>query len=63
MRTTQEPDPVVFEDLGGDPFAEEDLAELAMMDPAELAELARDAHAYLDSLIREAAGAVVRSER
>lgn len=63
MNTTREPDPVVCEDLGGDPFAEEELTELAMMDPAELAELAHDAHVYLDALIRDAAGAVARSER
>ena len=55
---TREPDPVIFEDLGGDPFTDEDLAELAMMDPAELAELARGAHAMLDDIIRGAAGAV-----
>jgi len=53
------PDPVaeLLEDLGGDPFTAEDLAELATLDPRELAELARGAHDLLDGMIRDAAGA------
>ena len=47
-------------DLGGNPFTDEDLDELARLDPAELSELAKGAHLLVDDLIASAAGAVAR---